>query len=311
MSAKYMFTSMPRRNPLVYNEGIMNPIDPASSPSQVGSKSLARFTDTDSLFVRPEPTGGVVKSGPAIQLERFQQLEQEIRLSSAVAEPYVELAQIYLQRERWSDARRTLDAGIQNCPEHEPLVLLHEDLVLNQAAQFVEAAKTEHAQKRTAQSRFDLEQAEVNLVNLRIKVCKDRYQRHPDQKEILITWAIALRQAQRPEEATEILQEAAKELSLRSRASLQLGMCYQTLDRSLDALSAFRKASLFRSPEPDAKVAITALELAAKLAEEKGLIDSAIYYWEELAKRQGGMSDTIRQKIASLTPLLPNPPAPL
>ena len=311
MSEKYLFASMPRGNPVVYNDNIMNPIDPASSPSQVGSKSLARFTDTDSLFVRPEPNDSVVKSGPAIQLERFQQLEQEIRHSSAVPEPYVELAQIYLQRERWADSRRALDAGIQNCPEYEPLVLLHEDLVLNQAAQFVEAAKTEHAQKHTAQSRFDLEQAEVNLVNLRIKVCRDRFQRHPDQKDILITWAIALRQSQRPEEAVEILQDAAKELPLRARASLQLGMCYQSLDRSLDALGAFRKASLFRSPEPDAKIASTALELAAKLAEEKGLIDSAIYYWEELAKRQAGMSDTIRQKIVSLTPLLPKPPDPL
>ncbi|MFY7877399.1 MAG: hypothetical protein ACOVQM_18230, partial [Pirellula sp.] len=131
----------------------MNPIDPAASPSQVGSKSLARFANTDSLFVRPDPNADVVKSGPMIQLERFQQLEQEIRHSSAVPEPYVELAQIYLQRERWADARRALDAGIQNCPEYEPLVLLHEDLVLNQAAQFVEAAKTEHAQKHTAQSR--------------------------------------------------------------------------------------------------------------------------------------------------------------
>ena len=119
----------------------MKPTDPPASPSQIGNKSLARFTDTGSLFVRTEANEGAAKPAPAIQLERFQQLEQEIRHSSAVAEPYVELAQIYLQRERWADARRTLDAGILNCPEHEPLVLLHEDLVLNQAAQLVEAAK--------------------------------------------------------------------------------------------------------------------------------------------------------------------------
>lgn len=308
MSEKYVFTAMPRWKPHGYNGGIMNPTDPPASPSQIGSKSLARFTDTGSLFVRTESNEGAAKPAPVIQLERFQQLEQEIRHSSAVAEPYVELAQIYLQRERWADARRTLDAGILNCPEHEPLVLLHEDLVLNQAAQFVEAAKTEHAQKHSSQTRFDLEQAEVNLVNLRIKICKDRIQRHPDQKEILITLGIALRQAQRPDEAIEILQKAALELPLRSRANLQLGMCYQTLDRPLDALSAFRNAALFRSPEPDPKVAGTALELAAKLAEEKGLIDSAIYYLEELAKRQGGACDTIHQKIALLTPLLPQPP---
>jgi len=99
MFEKYPLTSMPRKGSVVYNKDIMNPIDPAASPSQVGSKSLARFANTDSLFVRPDPNADVVKSGPMIQLERFQQLEQEIRHSSAVPEPYVELAQIYLQRE--------------------------------------------------------------------------------------------------------------------------------------------------------------------------------------------------------------------
>ncbi|MFY8201667.1 MAG: hypothetical protein ACOVLE_13405, partial [Pirellula staleyi] len=109
-----------------------------------------------------------------------------------------------------------------------------------------------------------------------------RYRRHPDQREILINWAIGLRQLSRFEEAVELLNKATEAPELRARASLQLGMCYQTLNRPLEALSAFRKASLFRVPPPEPKIRQRALELALELAEELSLIDSARYYAEQL-----------------------------
>ncbi|XZE35268.1 tetratricopeptide repeat protein [Pirellulaceae bacterium SH501] len=278
------------------------------SPASLGSKSLARFSDTDSLFVKAEAPLPESKT-PVIPLVRFQQLEQDIRHAPAVAEPYEELAKIYLQSERWSDARRVLDAGIKNCPEHEPIVRMHEDLQLTLATQLLDSAKKECAQSPSEKNRYDLEQAEINLLNERIRVCRDRFARHPDQIEILVTLGIALRQSKRFEEAIDVLKTASRDLTHRSRAALQMGMCYQAMGKPLDALSQFRRASLFRSPPPDAKVAITALELAAKLAEEAGLIDSAIYYLTELAKRDPREALKIEKEIERLKPLLPAPPA--
>jgi len=283
----------------------MNASDPSSSPSKSGSQALTRFSDIDSLFLRSNEREPIRSKPAAIPLERFQQLEQEIRHAPAVAAPYEDLAKIYLQRERWTDARRILDAGIINCPEHEPIRLMHEDLLLIQASQLVEEAKNQLAQRHTPENRYALEQAEINLINERIKVCSERHKRYPEQKDVLITWGIALRQSHRYSEAAEILREAATDLKLRARASLQLGMCLQLLDKPLEALSAFRRASLFRSPPPDPKVASMALELAAKLAEDLGLIDSAIYYLEELAARDPSVAEQTRQRIAELTPRLP------
>ena len=255
------------------------PTPPPSAP--VESKFLSRFADTDSLFSRPIVSVNQQR-GSAIAPERFQQLEQSIRNSPATPEPYVELGQIYLNQERWSDARRVLEAGVKSCPEHEPLVVLREDLILHQASQLVEQAKLATAQKLSEENKYALEQAEINFANERIHVCKDRYGRHPDQREILINWAIGLRQLSRFDEAVELLNKATDAPELSARASLQLGMCYQILNRPLEALSAFRKASMFRAPPPEPKIRQRALELALELAEELSLIDSARYYAEQL-----------------------------
>ncbi len=275
--------------------------NPPSSvtPSQVGSKLLSRFVDIDALFSRPNAAPAPSKQIP-IPLERFQHLEQEIRNAPANSQPYIELGQIYLNQERWSDAKRVLENGVQLCPESEPLVLMREELLLHQANQLLQQAKTALAQELSDENKHGLEQAEVNYANERIHVCRDRFTRHPEQKEILINWAIGLRQLGRFDEAIELLVKAADEPDLRARASLQLGMCYQTLNRPLDALSAFRKASLFRAPPPEPKIRHRALELALDLAEELSLIDSARFYAQQLLidcdrAKQSQIKERLRQ----------------
>ena len=269
------------------------------SPSQVGSKLLSRFVDIDALFSRPNNAPATSKQTP-IPLERFQHLEQEIRNAPANSQPYIELGQIYLNQERWSDAKRVLENGVQLCPESEPLVLMREELLLHQASQSLQQAKTTLAQELTDENKHGLEQAEVNYANERIRVCRDRFARHPEQKEILINWAIGLRQLGRFDEAIELLVKAADDPDLRARASLQLGMCYQTLNRPLDALSAFRKASLYRAPPPEPKIRQRALELALDLAEELSLIDSARFYAQQLLidcdrAKQSQIKERLRQ----------------
>jgi tetratricopeptide (TPR) repeat protein len=251
------------------------------SPSQVGSELLSRFVDIDALFSKQNTVQAASKPA-SIPLERFQHLEQEIRNSPANSEPYVELGQIYINQERWNDAKRVLDSGVQMCPECEPLVLMHEELMLHQANLLLSQAKTNLAQERSEEKKYALEQAEVNYANERIRICRERFSRHPEQKELLINWAIGLRQLGRFEEAIGLLAKAAEEPDLRARASLQLGMCYQTLNRPLEALASLRRASMFRSPSPEPKIRQRALELALDLAEEYSLIDSARFYAKQL-----------------------------
>ncbi len=254
---------------------------PQVSPSQVGSKLLSRFVDIDALFAR-QNTLAPASRPISIPLERFQCLEQEIRNSPANSRPYLELGQIYLNQERWNDAKRVLEAGVEMCPECEPLVLMREEFLLHQANQLLAQTKTKFAQDPCEENKYSLEQAEVNYANERIRICRDRFGRNPEQKELLINWAIGLRQLGRFQEAIELLSRAAEVPDLGARASLQLGMCYQTQSRPLDALSALRRASMFRDPPAEPKIRQRALELALDLAEESSLIDSARFYAEQL-----------------------------
>jgi len=273
------------------------------SPSQAGSKLLSRFVDIDALFAK-QNTAQAPSKPTSIPLERFQHLEQEIRNSPANSQPYVELGQIYLNQERWNDAKRVLESGVQMCPECEPLVLMREELLLHQANQLLVQAKMDLAQAHSEESLYAFEQAEVNYANERIRICRERFGRHPEQKELLINWAIGLRQLGRYEQAIELLSKAAEAPELRARASLQLGMCYQTLSRPLEALGALRKASMFRDPPPEPKIRQRALELALDLAEESSLIDSARFYAEQMLidcdrAKQSQLKERIR-KLESL-----------
>jgi tetratricopeptide (TPR) repeat protein len=270
-------------------------------PNSPGSKFLSKFTDTDALFVRNNPEQLRVGRGTAIPLQRFQELEQAIRNTPASPDPYYELGRIYVEQERWSDARRVLDAGVAACQDHEPMLVLREDLNLLLSQQLVEKAKTELAQKWNSDNKYTLEQAETSLANERIRVCRERFERHPDQKELLINWSIGLRQLGRLGEAVTLLLQAAAVPEHRARASLQLGMCYQNLDRPLDALGAFRKAAMYRDPPPEPAIRKRAFELAFELANELGLVDASIVYGERLVELcEGKPKEELSIKIAEL-----------
>lgn len=255
---------------------------PEPTPAAIGSKLLAKYADTDNLFVRNLSIPVTASKPVAIPLQRFQELEQAIRHAPANPAPYVELGRTYIEQERWPDAKRVLEAGVSHCSENESILMLHEDLLVHLASMALEEARRRQAQRPNEENRYGVEQAEIDLANRRVSVCTDRFARHPEQKDLLIPWAVALRQLNRHEEAVAMLQEAAQVPELRARASLQLGMCLQGLERPLDALAAFRKAAIYRSPPPDPMIRTRALELAIAIAEENQLIDSARWYTEQL-----------------------------
>jgi len=279
-----------------------------TSSTEAGQRILSRFLSVDELLIRPSADmssdrlsidGEEKKVVSRISLERFQELEQCIRNSPADAQPYEELANIYFQQERWRDARRVLDLGISHNPNHEPMLVLREEVLLLGSTNELENAKRKWRQSRTEEHDQYLQRCEVDLANLRLTVCEARLARHPDQTELLIPCAIALRQLGRMEEAIEKLQKAQQEPLLRSRASLQLGMCLQQVGRVTDALSSYRKAALYRSPQPPANIKKRALELAADLAEQQGMIHSAIQYLQYLLEANSNSED-IRGRIRKL-----------
>lgn len=285
-------------------DGMKSTPSKMGSSTEAGQKALSQFTTVDELLIRPSAdqsdlVGQETKQAPRISLERFQELEQCIRNSPADPEPYEELANIYYSQQRWKDARRVLDQGVAHNPNYEPMMVLREEAMLQSSKQELEYAQKQLRNSKSPENEQYLQRCELDIANLRLAVCEARLARHPEQKDLYVSCGIALRQLGRIDEAIVRLEKASNDPAMRARACLQLGFCYQQLGKVVEALGAFRKAAFYRAPPPTPEIKQRALEIAAELSEEAGLIQSAILY-NQLLLEISPKSEIIKAKIASL-----------
>ena len=239
----------------------------------------------DDLLIRRNPVevdrwveGGGDSSRPAVALERFQTLERVLRENPLTVDPYLELARIYLQRNRWNDAKRVLESACQRFPNHEEACFLYEEAQLARSLQLHSEAQLAHEQEPTRLTQEALDRCRVELNVLRERICRGRLQRHPQQLELHLPLATALANLERPEEAITSLRIAMNQPRLRTAAAWQLGQLFESLHRVPDALAAYRRSALCRIPPPSLEHKRRALIAAASLSERSGLVDSARRY---------------------------------
>jgi tetratricopeptide (TPR) repeat protein len=155
---------------------------------------------------------------------------------------------------------------------------LREEAQLARSLQLLSYAEAEYKRAGNELSEKELERARLDLNAVREKVCRARLARHPEQLELTIPLAEALEGLDRSEEAIEYLQKAALDPDLRAAASLKLGNIFEKAGRVTDALSAYRRAVLFRIPPPSEPVKLAALGHAAELSLSHRMLDSAARY---------------------------------
>lgn len=220
-------------------------------------------------------------AGPAprtVALERFQTLEQTIRENPLTVEPYLELAGYYFDSQRWMDARRVLELACQRFPEVEQAQFLLEEAQLARSLQLNNQAEQSHQGEPTQLTQAALEQSQLELNVLRERVCRTRLQRHPQQVQLYLPLATALHGLGQTSDAIDALRRAMEEPKLRSAAAYQLGQVLEAAGRIPEALSAYRRAALFRVPPPPRDLKLAALTAAADLAQRWRLVDSARRY---------------------------------
>jgi tetratricopeptide (TPR) repeat protein len=246
----------------------------------------------------PGDGDSAANSGP-VSLQRFQELEMVLRNSPLSAEPYLELARIYLQSQRWVDAKRVLDRAFQQFPELEEVISLREDAQLARSLELHSQSEAAHAAEPTMLTEEALQRSTVELNALRERVCRSRLARHPEQTELYIPLANALEKLGNAEEAISCLSRAVEVPELRAAAALQLGYVYMRGKRIPEALSAFRRAALFRIPPPPEATKREALSAAADLAERHNMVDSARRY-VELLLEMSPTDDHLKRRLDDL-----------
>ncbi|HAC92921.1 MAG TPA: hypothetical protein DCF63_20160 [Planctomycetaceae bacterium] len=213
---------------------------------------------------------------------RFQELERIVQELPLTVAPYLELAEIYMSASRWSDACRILEKAIHRFPEEQKALDWLEDSQIARAEQMVALSQSEYQSEPTELTREALHSSQLALNALKEKIYRHRLQRYPDRLQYALPLAHALQQLDRSDEAIEYLKQAAMQRELRAEACLQLGELLEKSRRIPEALSAYRRAALFRVPPPSAEIKLKSLQAAARLAQQHQLIDSARRYLEML-----------------------------
>jgi tetratricopeptide (TPR) repeat protein len=240
---------------------------------------------------------------PNVPLERFQTLERVVRDNPLTSQPYLELARIYMEGERWGDAKRVLDQAVARFDD-EPVLFLREEAQLRRALQLLHGAEVACQEEPSRGNEENLERSRVQLNVLRQQVCEARLSRHPEQLELNVDLAIALDNLGQRDRAIEVLQRVIVEPRLRAAAALQLGHCFARARQIPQALSAYRRAALFRAPPPSPEIKLAALTAAANLAEKSRMIDSARRYVAMLVELQPNNVDhKARLQRLQATPL--------
>lgn len=240
----------------------------------------------DDLLIRRSPLeleAGLTEDKSAspvrsVPLERFQTLEHTIRENPLTVEPYLELAGYYLNSTRWTDARRVLENACQRFPEEERARFLLEESQLARSLQLNSQAQLAHRNEPNQLTQATLDQSQLELNALRERVCRERLTRDPQQLQLHLPLASALQGLGQTSAAIESLQLAMQEPKLRSVAAFQLGQLLEESGRIPEALSAYRRAALYRVPLPPRELKLRALRAAADLSESSRLIDSARRY---------------------------------
>lgn len=275
----------------------LKPEDMLLRSTPVGTDRWSKSIDPNS-GTQPNP----------IQLERFQELEQTIRNNPVSSAPYIELARIYLHQERWVDAKRVLDRAAELFSSDENVLFLREEAQLARSLQLLSHAEAEYRAEPTILTEKELTRSKLELNAIREKVCRARLERHPHQLELTIPLAEALEGLDRSSESIEYLQKAATEPGLRAAACLKLGEVLERTGRVTDALSAYRRAALFRAPPTTTAIQVAALTRAAELSFQTRMIDSAHRYIEMLQQiepqnpRWPQMAQEVRELASALQP---------
>ena len=276
-------------------------------PNEGVQQALARFQSVDHLLVRAKLAdindalnGPAAPSKARISLLDYQALEQRIKNFPADPIPYMQLAEIYDRQLRSKDTMRVLNAGVQHNPEYEPLVVFREELVLRAAQQSLQESWRIYQQEPTDDHELEWQRAQTNLANEQIAFCQSRYTRHPEQKELLVPWAAALRSPGRIDDAFQLLKQSFEIPELRAPSALELGQCYEHSSQPMEAFSAYRMAALFRDPPPPMSVRTDALRKALRLAEKLNMIDAAKRYAKFLLECNVEDSNSIQQQLDRL-----------
>jgi len=201
----------------------------------------------------------------ARSLNPIQQLEATVRERPSIPEPYVRLAELYLEKDREYDAEKLLAKG-RDATESDPRVTqMWEEVAMMRFVRRIEAAERELKAADNPQTREALAQVTRERDRGEIEIFRGRIKRQPERAEHHYELARRLMQAGKLPEAIEQFKQALDDADFQTPAALELGDCHAQLGDLVQALRYFRQAAQAATPAQTAEKR-RARQRAGKLA---------------------------------------------
>jgi tetratricopeptide (TPR) repeat protein len=184
----------------------------------------------------------------ARSLNPIQQLEATIRERPSIPEPYLRLAELYLEKDREYDAEKLLAKG-RDATENDPRVTqMWEEIAMVRFVRRIEAAERELKAADNPQTREALAQVTRERDRGEIEIYRSRIKRQPERAEHHYELGRRMMQAGKLPDATEQFKKALDDASFHAPAALELGDCHSQLGDLVQALRYYRLAAQAATP---------------------------------------------------------------
>lgn len=218
------------------------------------SREHGRLEGSRRLKVRParQPSFAVpsaasvstISNVPAnVSLNPLQQLEAAVRDRPSIPEPYLQLAQAYLDKDRDYDAERLLSKG-REATEHDPRVQeMWEEVSMMRYGRRVEIAQQDVKAVDNPQTRQALEQAMKDRDKAELDIFRGRVKRQGADAAAHYGLGLRFQRADRLRDACTHLEKALSDANVCSEAALALGHCLKQLEDLPGAMKHYRLAA--------------------------------------------------------------------
>jgi tetratricopeptide (TPR) repeat protein len=239
------------------------------------------------IFAKREGQFGASTNAAGLALTEIQQLEAAIRERPSIAELYLQLAQLYLDKDRDYDAERLLTKGRETTDRDARIQDMLDEVTILRHAKRVKFAKQEVKAADNPQTRAAHAQAVKERDKAELELFRGRCQRKPEDAASQLQLGLRLRRAEKPHEACEHFEKAMQSAEQRGAAAVALGDCLAELGDLPKALAQYRVAAFSGSTEEQKE----ALYQAGKLAMKMKLARLARRYLGEVVAVDAGYLD--------------------
>jgi hypothetical protein len=226
---------------------------PVGRPTRWPIYSLAGLTTTTAPSAR--------------SLTPLQQLEGMIRDRPSIPEPYLRLAELYLEKDRDYDAERLLVKGREATDNEARLLEMWEQVSMARHATRVRLAEDELKKADTPQTQEALAQAKKERDRTEIEIYRARVKRQPDSAAAHCELGRRLLRAGKLREAGDCFQKALPDSEFGAAAALELAQCQAEGGDLVQALRYYRRAA-DTARSCNNKVKVEALRRAVKIAQQ-------------------------------------------